>query len=78
MTTTPFDNLFPFGTEFMSLRRAAEVFGVDVRTFRRWVRSGRIRACRTSPRGSGRVFFEKAELIRLWESMRQPPPGAGV
>ena len=56
------------------LKRVAALFGVDVRTARRWVRAGRLKCFRTSPRGSGRVLFEKSELRRFWNSLRQPPP----
>lgn len=55
---------------------AAERLCVSTRTLRTYIRTGRLRAMRTSPGGSGRVLIAREELARLLASMVEPNPFA--
>ena len=48
-----------------TMDETAESFKVSPRTIRRWTRSGRLRALKTSPRQSGRVLIPRSEVARL-------------
>lgn len=53
---------------------AAEFLHVSTRTLRTYVRTGRIRALRTSPSGSGRVLIARSELAKFLAECEEPSP----
>lgn len=52
--------------------RAAEFLNVDVRTIRRWARTGKVRVLRTDREGSGKVNILRSEIARVLAGMMQP------
>lgn len=59
------------------LEQLAGFLHVNVRTVRRWMREGKIRAYRTSPCGSGRVLVARAEVTRLLSELAVAVPFRG-
>lgn len=55
----------------------AEFLHVSARTLRKYIRSGRIRALRTSPTGSGRVLVAREEVARFIKSCEEANPFNG-
>lgn len=49
----------------VTLEDAAAFFHVTTRTVRRWIRAGKLSACRTAPTGSGRVLIARADVERF-------------
>jgi excisionase family DNA binding protein len=47
------------------IKQAAGLLSVSVRTTRRWIRSERLLALRTSLSGSGRVLIPRLEIARF-------------
>lgn len=53
--------------------QAAAVFAVTTRTLRTWIRTGRLRAIRTCPRGAGRVLVPRDSIVEFLARLEAAP-----